>query len=181
MNKNKKMTSFGQPTRLVSCQTGLLSPYECFCLLVHIHVVHKPSDGHHGEIGTCWDKTDNTTVQVSMPCHVIKHAEAMAGMQWHRQHAISMQPACLDIAVCLAQLDVQMVFCTVQALLHVYKHELQCRDYCSRLTKVPASGSASRSHLLEACIKKGVMSKDRAVTPELQSPQLSATTDAASL
>ena len=36
------------------------------------------------------------------------------------------------------------------------------------LTKVPASGSANSSHLLEACIRKGVKSKDKAVTPALK-------------
>lgn len=37
-----------------------------------------------------------------------------------------------------------------------------------QLTRVPASGSANRSHLLEACIRNGVINKDKAVTPAAQ-------------
>ncbi len=37
-----------------------------------------------------------------------------------------------------------------------------------QLTRVPASGSANSSHLLEACIRNGVINKDKAVTPAAQ-------------
>lgn len=104
-------------------------------------------------------------------------------LSWHRQHTLSMQllfwvslPPLLNCPACICKWCYSVQYhCTAK------KYELQCRvsdQSHSRPTKVPASGSASRSHLLEACIKKGVISKDKAVTPAVHSSTLSATTDA---
>ena len=57
--------------------------------------------------------------------------------------------------------------------MHVANAHAQKGNYWDKrregqLTRVPASGSANSSHLLEACIRNGVINKDKAVTPAAQ-------------